>query len=232
MKIVELITKEKQQLQILIALSLVVLTLTGIVDFYHPQLYPRFFGTVNPLLAVLGISFLGIILLSILIVQGWFVVYKKEGLKKRFFLAGCAALFVAITIMLDLKIVFPADMNVLFPASIFFYPAIAFVVEILFHLIPLTIILFLLTTIFKLQNQPAIWLSIFLVALPEPIYQAAQMHAPLWAVIFVVVHLFGFNLFQLVIFKRYDFLAMYTSRLAYYLIWHIIWGQVRLHFLF
>ncbi|MCB9291467.1 MAG: hypothetical protein H6560_29470 [Lewinellaceae bacterium] len=42
------------------------------------------------------------------------------------------------------------------------------------------------------------------------------------------LHIFLINLIQLWLFKRYDFVSMYTFRLVYYLIWHIGWGWVRL----
>ena len=36
------------------------------------------------------------------------------------------------------------------------------------------------------------------------------------------------NLTLLSIFRRYGFFAMYGFRVAYYMIWHIIWGYIRL----
>ena len=46
------------------------------------------------------------------------------------------------------------------------------------------------------------------------------------------LHLFVFGMIQLSLFKRYGFVAMYTCRLAYYAVWHIIWGYLRLQLLF
>ena len=40
------------------------------------------------------------------------------------------------------------------------------------------------------------------------------------------------ELCQLLIFKRCDFVTMYALRLAYYDIWHLAWGHVRLELLF
>lgn len=37
---------------------------------------------------------------------------------------------------------------------------------------------------------------------------------------------------RLALFKRYDFVTMYTFRLVYYLLWHIVWGVIRLRLLF
>lgn len=40
------------------------------------------------------------------------------------------------------------------------------------------------------------------------------------------------NILQLYVFKRYDFVAMISLRLVYYLYWHFIWGYSRLQLLF
>jgi hypothetical protein len=49
---------------------------------------------------------------------------------------------------------------------------------------------------------------------------------------YVGVFVFVFTLVELDIFRRYDFVAMYVFRLTYYLWWHIIWGTLRLQWLF
>lgn len=147
-------------------------------------------------------------------------------------------LFALITILvIDLNASFPADMNVLFPESVLFYPAIGFFVEILFHVLPLSVLLISLTSIFKnVNHKKIIWICIVIVSLLEPIYQTIPMfsssHYPLWATAIVLINLFVFNLSQLLIFKRYDFISMYSFRLVYYLLWHILWGYMRLKLLF
>ena len=73
------------------------------------------------------------------------------------------------------------------------------------------------------------------VAFLEPIFQTAlgfSQPYPTWVTGYVFVNIFLINLFQLLIFKRYDFVSMYSFRLVYYAIWHIVWGQVRLNLLF
>lgn len=40
------------------------------------------------------------------------------------------------------------------------------------------------------------------------------------------------NLVQLVFFTRSGFLAMLTIRLAMYLVWHVLWGPLRLWLLY
>jgi hypothetical protein len=53
-----------------------------------------------------------------------------------------------------------------------------------------------------------------------------------WLVVYVGLHVFVFNLVQMVVWWRYDVVAMSTMRLVYYLQWHIVWGYVRLQWLF
>jgi hypothetical protein len=55
---------------------------------------------------------------------------------------------------------------------------------------------------------------------------------PLYINVYMWIHLFVFNFLQMLVFKRYDFLKMYMFRLVYYLLWHIVWGSVRLGLLF
>jgi hypothetical protein len=125
-------------------------------------------------------------------------------------------------------------MNILFPESLLFYPAIGFFAEILFHVLPFGALVFLTTAIYKKEiTNKTIWFMILIVAALEPTYQIVFMDSfPGWASILVWVNLYLFNTLQLLIFKRFDFIAMYFSRLMYYFIWHIVWGHFRLELLF
>ena len=143
-------------------------------------------------------------------------------------------LFTSIAIYIDLKNPFPKDTHILFPESLLFYPVIAFFVEIVFHVLPFALLLVLSTAIFKnVAFQKHLWISIVIVALLEPSYQTINMaSSPTWAVAIIFINLFLFNLTQLIVFKKYDFITMYFFRLLYYMIWHVIWGYFRLDFLF
>jgi hypothetical protein len=81
-----------------------------------------------------------------------------------------------------------------------------------------------------------VWLSMLLVSVLEPVYQLvasppSSQHSG-WAAAFVALLVFLINLVQLLIFRRFGFVSMYAFRLAYYLIWHIAWGHIRLLVLF
>ena len=234
-KIFELISTERNQVLVYFGISLVIAALTGILYVRNAPLFQAFFGTLNPLLVMLALILLGAILSVFFLSRGWFVVYKA-GEYKGFLVAAClAALPGLIIILIDLKAIFPADTNRPFPDSLFFYPIFGFVVEVVFHMLPLALILFILTSIFKINFEKVIWPSILIVSLLEPIFQTVLGFSrpyPTWVTVCVFANIFLINLFQLSIFKRYDFVSMYSFRLVYYAIWHIIWGQMRLVLLF
>ena len=233
----ELINTERSQYLAYSGVSIGVAILTGINYFSGNDHFERFIGGANTLIACIGIIVLGFCLLSFLISKGWFAIYKKENLKWLPFSAGLALIPGAIIILVDLKIIYPANMNVPFPDSLLFYPAIGFFVEVLFHVVPLWALMIILTSVFKnISRRRIIWIGILAVSLLEPIFQAASLHAsnryPLWAVVYTGFHVLLINVFQLLIFRRYDFISMYSFRLVYYLIWHIVWGYARLTILF
>ena len=206
---------------------------TGILYFTNSPAFQPFFGDLNPLITVFLIILLGSFLLSFLLSRGWFAIYKKEMRNGLFLSFGLGTLFALIIILVDLKVVFPENLNVSFPQSLLFYPAIGYVVEILFHLLPLAFLLFL-TSRFKNIDHKIIWVCILTVSLLEPVFQTIGFVGlyPWWTVIYVGLHVFLFNVVQLSIFRRYDFISMYAFRLAYYIFWHIVWGYVRLKLLF
>ncbi len=231
----ELIYRERLQYQVFLGLSVLVTVLTGIIHFTDNRPFERFIGGIRPLPAGLLIIILGGIFVTFLLSRGWFTIYNTKNLKNLYPFTGLAAVLGFIMILVDLKIVLPADTNILFPASLLFYPAIGFFTEILFHVLPLTLLLVTLTSLFRnVRYEHIVWISILIAALLEPVYQTLWMGGryPLWAVAYVGLHVFLINLFQLLIFRRYDFISMYFFRLAYYLFWHIGWGYFRLKVLF
>jgi len=236
-RIGEQVCRERSQYQVIVGLSIGVVGLATVLQSSDPLIFPRFIGRTHPLIAVPLVSALGIVLLSLLLGRGWFNIYKPEHLKWLWRCSALGALFAVVTVALDLKVVFPADINVAFPAALLFYPAIGFVVEIVFHVLPLSVLLVAGTAMTQtIGPRRVMVMAIAIVSLLEPVFQtmpmAASHHYPIWAVVFLGMHLSAFNGFQLLIFRRYDFLTMYAARLGYYLVWHIVWGQLRLQILF
>jgi hypothetical protein len=234
-KMKELIARDRLQYLIFTGASLGILGCTGILYVSNPMLFQRFIGHINPLLTGCFLIVLGGLVLSFLVSQNWFAIYKN--LNGIFRASGIAALFGVIMIVVDMKVIFPADINILFPASLLFYPAMGFFVELLFHVLPFGILVFVLhSMLMKTPSNTILWMCMPIVALLEPMYHVMNMVSsnqyPVRVVLYVGLHIFGINFFQVLMFKQYDFISMYSLRLVYYLFWHIGWGYIRLRVLF
>ena len=224
----------RNQFIVLGVLSIGVLSGAGLLSFSNPSLFQRFLGNVHPLVAIGSSIILGFGLLFFLLSKGWFTIYTKHQLNTGLPYVVLTLLFASVAILIDINIVYPKDMNIPFPESTVFYPVIAFLAEILFHVLPLTLFLVAATIFFRrIVIDRVVLTCILIVALFEPTYQVIFMETyAIWAMVAVWVNLFFFNTTQLFIFRKYGFISMYALRLLYYLIWHVIWGVIRLEFLF
>jgi hypothetical protein len=227
---------DRPQYQALSLLALGAVAATAILSQSGSTSFQPYLGSLNPLLAVLVVTALGFVSLGFLHSRGWFEIYVgRRSLKGTARAAVLASLLAIAAILVDLGHPFPRDMNVPPPQSLLFYPAIGYLVEITFHAIPLSLLLAssgALAT--RVSSQVLVWGCILTVALFEPILQvrsAVSASESSWVEAFVGLQVFAFNLLQLYIFRRYDFVSMYMCRLAYYLQWHILWGYVRLQVL-
>ena len=198
--------------------------------FFQP-----FFGSINPLLAVAVIAVVGVASLGFLQSRGWFEIFTmRETLRGMAVLLLIATLFGIEVVIAETSNIFrlPADTNVPLPWSLLFYTIIGYVAEIVFYILPLALLLTVLGPLFEKLNRPGlIWLCIFVVSLVEPIFQIRSEQPFSLAQIYIGLHIFAISLLQLYVFRRYDFVSMYSFRLFYYMYWHIIWGYLRLQWL-
>jgi hypothetical protein len=194
--------------------------------------FQRFFGGLEtPVVLAVAIG-AGAAALAYLNAVDAFATFRSCDPDRLLRVAALAILFGAIAIAADRLIVFPRDMNVPFPRSVFFYPVIGFIVEVAWHVVPLAVLLLVARHTSKQPMRGGIlWLCMLVVATIEPAYQVSASVAAgqsTWAIIFVGSHVFLFNIAELGIFRRYDFMTMYLFRVLYYLIWHVGWGHLRL----
>jgi len=221
--------------KVFVIISVVILTFTVILYLFNPLSFTRFFGNINPLIITPIFIVLGFLILRFFVLKGGFKIYSRENLRRMLIFLPIAILLASIAILVDIGFKYSADINVLFPESLLFYPIMALIAETLFHLIPLSLLLLLFNKGFKNFNlDKNKWISIAIISLIEPIFQTFSIpgHFPLWTSAYMTFHLYLFNLTQLYFFKRFDFFSMYSFRIVYYLLWHIIWGYVRLGVLF
>lgn len=224
----------RNQFKVFGILIILVLSGTGLLSYSNSSFFQRFLGEINPLFAISLSGVLGFLSLWFLLYKEWFSIHEKYPLKKVLPYAALTLLFASAAILIDINIVYPADINFPFPESLLFYPVIAFLVEIIFHLLPITLLLLAATSFFRKSDfGKLVFPCILIVALFEPTYQVTFMETyPIWAMVAVWVNLFLFNITQLFTFRRYGFISMYALRLVYYLIWHVVWGVLRLELLF
>jgi hypothetical protein len=197
--------------------------------------FRRFYGEANAILAIVLASVLGAAALWVLESSYGFVLFLgKRTLRGMALSAALAAVLGIAIVVADVILRYPQDTNVPVPQALLFYPAIGFVAEIAFHVLPLALLLLVLKPLGGwIGSGRLVWLGILLVAVTEPTFQVVfggeaftRRAAYTW------IHVFAIALLQLYVYRRFDFMSMYLFRLFYYAYWHILWGVIRLDVLF
>ena len=193
----------------------------------------RYFGPLDPLVAVILCGAVGMASLWWLARTGWLRYAAPPGPGAWLLIALAATAFAVPTVVVDRAAPFPAGINVALPAALLFYPAFAVVAETVFHLLPLALLI-AIGRMFPQRGQ-TLWgvAAILVAATVEPVFQIFTDSAgPAWRHGYLAGHLFLFGLIELALLRRFGFGAMLGFRLVYYLHWHLIWGQSRLALLF
>lgn len=235
MRITDILSHDRQQLLAPAVLALGAAGATGVLSHSHDDIFRPYFGSFHPLLAIALISSVGIVALRILSLRWKFKVYaNREGWRGLRNSSILATLFAVSVILVDWRVRLPYS-HVPPLESLLFYPTMAFVAEIVFHVLPLWLLLVVFGPMFEQRDPTSLaWLCILLGSCLEPIFQLnwSSSAVPLSGVgVYVGLHVFAFNVLQLYLFRRYDFVSMYTCRLVYYLYWHVIWGSARQYLL-
>lgn len=213
----------------------------SIVLFYTiPEYFERFYGLVNPILVTIMVIFLGGIALYFLMGHESLKISSKESKTPLFTIVGIPVILATLMAIVDTISPLPEDTNIPMPFALIFYPNIAFIVEGLFHLLPLLILSSILKWVFKnktplLSRKLHLKLAFIITAFLEPVYQTIlgwDSNGHLWVTLYIACHLVVFDLIQLQLFYRYDYISMLAFRLTYYAFWHELWGVIRLEVLF
>lgn len=192
-------------------------------------------GELNPIIVFALASIVGAAALWLLQARYNFVLFMGKGTIPGLKLAAVLATVLAIAMVAaDFFIRFPEDTNVPVPQALLFYPVVGFVAEIIFHVIPLALLLIILNSLGGwIGKERVIWLGFIVVAVLEPTFQVLFVgKIDTWGAVYTWIHIFAFNILQLYVFRRFDFVSMYSFRLVYYAYWHILWGVIRLNVLF
>lgn len=217
-----------------------VLIFSGLLIIAGVNPFRPFFGPLPPLAVMAGTILFGLGSLVLLQEQAGIGILWRESIRSKEPAPGAAhvpigaLLFFLPVLSADLLFRFPEALNVLLPAALLFYPAIGFVAETVFHLIPAAAALIIDRAIRKNAWEKGAPILLFLPAmLTEPIFQllfAEELFAA--TTIFTFFHVFAISMFQIHLLRKHGFLAMFLFRLCYYLLWHVLWGSLRLELLF
>jgi hypothetical protein len=140
-KLWSLISEQIFQYSVFLGLSVIIFILTGITYISNRASFAKYFGRINPLLAVFIVFIIGLILFTYLLDDGLFAVYRPGNYRGLLLAVVLALPFGAAIILVDRAAPFPIDTNVLYPDSLAFYPVMGYVVEIIFHILPAWFIL-------------------------------------------------------------------------------------------
>jgi hypothetical protein len=128
--------------------------------------------------------------------------------------------------------------NTDYPLSLFIYTSGTVIVESLFRLFPLPVLLWLISYVVlkKRWQEQTFWVLAILLSFMEPVFQLiGQMTPevmanfwPFFVALFLPVLLTNYpmGVAQAYVFRRYGFLASFTLRMGYYIIWHIVYGSL------
>jgi hypothetical protein len=218
-----------------VVLSVAAFGLTAIMMASSSAYFQPFFGEISPMLVVAMAPVAGGVSLILLQFLGRFEILRgRETLRGIAVSAAMATVLAVAIIIADFIIRYPQDLNVPVPAAFLFYPAVGFVAEIVFHVLPLALLLLILAPLGKwLGIECIVRMGVVIAAVIEPTFQVVFKGSPFsWASAYTWVHIFAIALLQLYVFRRYDFVSMYSFRLFYYAYWHVAWGVIRLKVLF
>ena len=194
------------------------------------SVFERFFGAVNPTGVMIVAALVGGIAMASLQGNSDFAMIGPGASRDAVSITAWAVpVLAAAAIGADLVLRFPEDTNVAVPDALRFYPAIAVFVESTLHLVPIAVLVALLGAPTGLDVT--FWRIAIPVALVEAVLQAAYATS-IGTSIFSAVHLTVFGVVQVWMFWRFGFAWMLGFRLAYYALWHVVWGAVRLELLF
>ena len=231
----EQVLSVRQQYGAYAGLSLTVLGLTAILLPGASASFCRFLGGADPILVVFGAAVTGWAALGVLRKQGGYEILRGRTTLRGMIVAAVLATVMGFAIVVaDLLLRYPANINVPWPEALLFYPAIGFVAEIFFHVVPLALLMLLCSPLSRRWTEDRFgWIAIICVAALEPIFQVTFDRGPFDRLdAYTIIHVFVFALLQLWVFRRYDFFSMYGFRLWYYAYWHLLWGVLRLEWLF
>ncbi len=222
----------RKQYRILAAVGAVTLAFTAAAFFLDADVFRPYLGAFNPVVAVALALLLGAAS-AILLMRRDVLRFYVDAMGSLLAPFAIGVGFGAVLVPLDAAFRLPGDLNIAPPVSVLFYPALATVVEILFHLLPLAVLCLVFEkALFRGADVRRLRIAAFaIVSLIEPIFQTLlpylSDYSPVLRLI-VAVYSILFNVVPLALARKRGFSAMLAFRVGQYLLWHVLWGALRL----
>jgi hypothetical protein len=131
-----------------------------------------------------------------------------------------------------------ASFNTDFPSSLFIYTSGTVLIEAIFRLFLFPVLLWLISYVIlkKRWQEQVFWVLAILLSFMEPVFQLLGQITPQtmenFGQFFVMLFLpmlatnYPMGVAQAYVFRKYGFLASFTLRMGYYIIWHIVYGSL------
>jgi hypothetical protein len=153
--------------------------------------------------------------------RNWFPISALLGL-------GAAGILILLNLIQPLGAI-----NVPFPISILFYAQGGIETEIVLHLIPIPILLWLISSLILRNSgqEQVFWGVAIVLSLCEPlgmisvISQTGLLEQSIIPIFMIIVS-YSMNLIGAYLFRMFGFLAPLTMRLSVYLAWHVVFGAL------
>ncbi len=221
---------EWTEITLLMAISFGAFAFTAWQMHVDRSVFERVLGPLNPLGVIVGAVVVGFVSMAYLKGASDFAVLGPgESEDAISWTALGVPLFAVAAMGADIALRYPEDTNVAMPHALRFYPAVAVLVEIALHAVPIALLVAILGSPTGLNTT--FWRLAIPVALVEAGLQAAYATSPSTAM-FSVIHVTAFGVAQVWMFWKYGFVWMLGFRLGYYCLWHVAWGVIRLNLLF
>lgn len=194
------------------------------------SVFEDYVGPTNPVVVMAGAAVAGAIAMAYLQGSSTFAIVGPGGARDAISVITLAVpLLALVAIGADLVLRFDEDAHVALPDALRFYPAIAVLVELVLHVVPIAVLVAILGAPTGLDVT--FWRIAIPVALIEAVLQAVYATS-VGTSVFSAVHLIVFGVVQVWMFWRFGFVWMLAFRLAYYALWHVAWGVARKELLF
>jgi hypothetical protein len=118
------------------------------------------------------------------------------------------------------------SIHIPFPASLLIYPGGAIIVEVVYRLCAIPTLLWLISTLplRGRRQEPIFWALAALTSLAEPLGDLGLRDLGWPTMASVFAQDYALNFAQAWLFRRHGFLAAIVLRVAFYFVWHVLWG--------